>query len=273
LSSRRVIRSACRMCHGVCQVMVHMEGDRVVKITGDKDSLTSKGYICPKGAASPELLYHPDRITNPLRRVGKRGENRWERISWNEALEDMTVRFSSIKKESGSEYLGLLQGTGRPYMGFIQRFANVFGTPNFAGVAHICYLPRVLASIITFGSTLPVCDFYGFGGEYPKCVVIWGCNITATGASDGMCGGIVQRALRKAQRVIVIDPRRIGPAERADHWLQIRPGTDGALALAMLNVIISENLYDHEFVENYTEGFEKLVVHVKEFTPVWAESI
>jgi len=260
------------MCHGVCQVLVHLEGDRVVRVTGDPDSPTSKGYICPKGAASPELLYHPDRLTYPLRRKGKRGENNWERISWEDALGEITDRLKKIKEESGPEYFGMAQGTGRPYMNLSQRFAHAFGTPNYTGVGHICYAPRIIASYFTLGR-LPVCDMYGFGGKKPACVVIWGCNLTYTGASDGMCGGMVKRALKGAEKVIVIDPRRIGPAERADHWLQIRPGTDGALALAMINNIISEDLIDKDFVDNHTLGFEKLVDHVKSFTPEWAESI
>ena len=272
MPEKRVVRSACRMCHGVCQVLVHLEGDRVVKVTGDPDSLTSQGYLCPKGAASPELLYHPDRLQYPLRRAGKRGENKWQRISWDEALDEMAARLAAIKQESGSEYFGMMQGTGRPYTGFTTRFANAFGTPNFTGVAHLCYFPRWIASLGTLGQ-LPVADVYGFGNRGPECMVIWGCNITHTGASDGMCGGRVERALRQAKKVIVIDPRKIGPARRADHWLQLRPGTDGALALAMLHLIIAEDRYDHEFVEKYTNGFEKLRAHVRPFTPEWAAAI
>ena len=270
--NKRVVRSSCRMCHGVCQVLVHLDGDRVVKVTGDPDSPTSRGYLCPKGAASPELLYHPDRVTHPLRRRGKRGENSWERVSWEEALDEMAERLGSIKRESGPEYFAMMQGTGRPYTGFTTRFAYAFGTPNFTGVAHLCYFPRWLASLYTTGQ-LPVCDLYGFGGQYPACVVIWGCNITHTCASDGMCGGTVDRALRKADRVIVVDPRRIGPAETADHWLQLRPGTDGALALAMINTIIGEDLVDHDFVEEYTAGYDSLAEHVRPFTPEWAETV
>ncbi len=272
-SNTKVVKSACRMCHGVCQVLVHLEEDRVVKITGDKDSLTSRGYLCSKGAASPELLYHPERVTTPLRRAGKRGENKWEPISWDEAYDEIAEKLGKIKKESGPEYFGIVQGTGRPYTGFTQRFANAFGSPNNTGVAHICYAPRIAASYITTGKNIPVCDLYGFGGENPECIVIWGCNITHAGASDGMCGGTVQRAIKSAKKVIVIDPRKIDPAKNADYWLQIRPGTDGALALAMLHVILSENLFDKNFVENYTVGFDELVEHVKTFTPEWAESI
>jgi anaerobic selenocysteine-containing dehydrogenase len=260
------------MCHGVCQVLVHLEGDRVVKVTGDPDSPTSRGYICPKGAASPDLLYHPDRLLYPLRRVGGRGEKKWERISWEEALDGMAARLTAIKEESGPEYFAMQQGTGRPYTGYTTRFANAFGTPNFTGVAHLCYLPRWLVSLYTLGQ-LPICDIYGFGDEYPSCVVLWGCDITRSGASDGMCGGMFQRALRRAKKVIVVDPRRIAAAEKADHWLQLRPGTDGALALAMINTIISEGLVDRDFVDGYTVGYERLVEHVRTFTPEWAAPI
>ncbi|MEJ2717275.1 MAG: molybdopterin-dependent oxidoreductase [Deltaproteobacteria bacterium] len=270
--SAQVIRTSCRGCHGVCQVLVHMEGDRVVKVTGDPDSPTSKGYLCPKGRAAPELLYHPDRLLYPLRRAGKRGENSWQRISWDEALDEMTERLSQIREELGPEFFAMAQGTGRPYTEFTLRFANAFGTPNFVGPGHLCYLPRVIASEITLGQ-LPISDIYGFGGEMPRCIMIWGCNITYSGAADGMCGGMLERALKKAEKVIVIDPRRIGPAERADQWLQIRPGTDAALALAMIQTIISEELFDREFVNAYTSGFDRLRDHVKHFSPEWAASI
>lgn len=269
---RTTVRSACCSCHGVCQVLVHLEGDRVVKVTGDPDSPTSRGYICPKGAAAPQLLYHPDRLTHPLRRKGPRGANQWERISWDEALDQMAGRFQEIRERHGAHYLALAQGTGRPYLNLAPRLANALGTPNFVAVGHICYAPRQAASRATLGQ-LPVTDIYGFGGETPACMVVWGCNITANGAADGMCGGMVTRALKQAGKVIVIDPRRTGPAARADHWLQIRPGSDGALALAMIHTMISEDLYDHEFVENYSIGFDRLREHVQDFTPEWAAGI
>lgn len=271
-SETRVVRSACRGCHGICQVFVHLDGDRVVQVRGDPDSPTSRGYLCPKGQAAPKLLYHPDRLTHPLRRVGRRGENRWKRISWDEALHEISDKFTKIKNESGAEFVAIYQGTGRPHIEWTERFANAFGTPNFVGPAHLCFIPRVIASNITMGR-LPVCDIYGFGGEMPACIMVWGCNITETGASDGMCGGMFSRALNQADKVIVVDPRRIRAAEKADHWLQLRPGTDGALALAMINTIIVEDLIDHDFVDNYTIGFEKLVQHVRGFTPEWAEPI
>ena len=268
----RIVRSACRGCHGVCQVLVHLKGDRVVKVTGDPDSPTSLGYLCPKGSSAPELLYHPDRLTHPLRRVGKRGENRWEKVSWEEALSEMADKLAQIKRESGAEFVAIGQGTGRPHTEWTARFAHAYGSPNFIGPAHICYLPRVIASELTLGR-LPVCDIYGFGGEKPACILIWGCNLTHSGAADGMCGGMLERALKEARKVIVVDPRRIRPAETADHWLQLRPGTDGALALAMINTVIAEDWVDHHFVDHFTTGFDTLVKHVRTFTPEWAEPI
>jgi anaerobic selenocysteine-containing dehydrogenase len=249
-----------------------MEGDRIVKVTGDPDSPTSRGYLCPKGAAAPEVLYHKDRLTHPLRRAGSRGENKWKEVSWDEAISEMVERMDRIRRESGSEYFAMAQGTGRPYTEFTIRFANAFGTPNFVGPGHLCFLPRVIASTLTLGG-LPVSDIYGFGGKTPACIMNWGCNHTETGAADGMCGAMFTRALKKAEKVIVVDPRRIGPATKADHWLQLRPGSECALALAMINTIITEDLYDHEFAENYSFGFDRLTGHVRPFTPEWAEPI
>lgn len=274
MDKKRIIKSTCRMCHGICGVNVHLEGDRVVRVTGDKDSLTSKGFICTKGAASPELLYHPDRITHPLRRKGSKGDNQWEKISWDDALNEMAEKLSRIKKESGPEFFGLTQGTGRPYVDFASRFAYAYGTPNYTGIAHICYLPRMMATAFTLGSLqIPVSDVYGFGGVKPACIMIWGCNITELGAVHGICSKTFLTALKNAKKVIVVDPRKIGPAKKADHWLRIRPGADGALALAMIHVIIKENLFDDAFVKNHTTGFNKLAVHVRPFTPAWAAKI
>lgn len=271
---KHIIRSTCRMCHGVCRVLVHLEGDRVVKVTGDPESPTSRGYICPKGAASPELLYHAERITEPLRRKSARGENKWEPISWEEALDEMAARLSSIRDESGPEHFALVQGTGRPYTDFTRRFANAFGTPNFSDPAHICYGPRALAGAFTVGPLHPPFpDIYGFGGRMPKCFVVWGSNVTGLGSNQGVCAGMVSRALKAAEKVIVVDPRRIGPAKAADHWLQIRPGTDGALALAWIHLILAEDLIDHEFVERHAVGIRELAEHVSPFTPEWAASI
>ena len=189
----------------------------------------------------------------------------------------MKWQASSRRYENGTAHttLGMMHGTGRPYENFGQRFANAYGTPNFTGVAHVCFWPRVFANMVTQGFTeLPVCDVYGQGGTVPRCVIIWGCNLTGSqghDSSDGMCGGMLQRVMRTAEKVIVIDPRNIVP--NADLWLRIRPGTDGALALAMIRVITGEGLVDREFVDNYTTGYADLVEHVRDYTPEWASAI
>ncbi len=115
--------------------------------------------------------------------------------------------------------------------------------------------------------TLPICDYYGFGGVYPECVVVWGCNITESGAADGMCGYQLTQTVKRGARLIVIDPRRINIASKADLWIQIRPGTDDALALGMLHTIIKEELYDKDFVGKWTVGFDELVQRVESYSP------
>ena len=267
-----VVKSVCRMCHGVCGVLVHMRDGKVVKVTGDPDSPTSHGYICVKGKASVELLYHPDRLKFPLKRVGAKGENRWQRISWDEALDTIAEKLLKIKDEFGVESIVGANGTGRPHLNLLYRFLNCLGTPNILDITHVCYVPRVAASMMTYGQ-LPVCDYYGFGGVYPKCVLVWGCNITESGASDGMCGYQLTRTLKRGAKLIVIDPRRTTLASKADHWMQIRPGTDDALALGMLHTIIKEELYDKDFVRKWTIGFDELVERVEGYSPEKVEEI
>jgi anaerobic selenocysteine-containing dehydrogenase len=264
--SEQIVKSTCRGCHGVCGVRLHLENGRLVRVTGDPASPTSRGYICVKGKAAPELLYHPDRLKYPLKRAGARGEDRWRRISWDEALDEVAARLAKAKRESGAESIVGARGTGRPYYVLFHRFLNCLGTPNRLGFAHLCYGPRLTVSAMTCGN-LPVCDYYGFGGAYPDCVLVWGSNLTEVGAADGMCGYQLTRTLKRGAKLIVVDPRRTDLAARADVWLQIRPGTDAALALGMLHVIIEEGLYDRDFVARYTVGFEKLAERARSYTP------
>ena len=262
----KVVKSTCRMCHGVCGVLVHIQDGRVVEITGDPDCPTSYGYICPKGRASVELLYHPDRLKFPLKRIGARGENKWQRIRWDEALDTIAERLLNIKREFGAESAVTIVGTGRPHLPLYMRFSNCFGTPNHLSIINNCYFPRMAAARMTCGR-FHVCDYYGFGGVYPKCVLNWGCNITGSGAADGMCGYQVIRTVRNGAKLIVIDPRRTDLAAQADHWLQIRPGTDDALALGMLHTIIKEELYDKDFISKWTIGFDEFAERVADYPP------
>ena len=268
----KIYKSTCRMCHGVCGVLVHVRDGKVVKITGDRDRASSNGYICPKATASIEYIYHPQRLRQPLKRLGAKGENRWQRISWDEALDTIAARLTQVKQDYGAEAVLLARGTGRPYSAFNQRFMNAFGSPNHWGHGHICYIGRVMASKMTCGQ-LPVSDLYGFGGVYPRCIIVWGCNIAETHAADGMCGGRLVQTHRNGAKLIVVDPRRVSMAAKADIWAQVRPGTDVALAMAMINVIIEEELYDREFVEKCTVGFDQLRERAKDFTPEKTEQL
>ncbi len=272
MSEEKIIKSVCRMCHGICGVLVHIKDGQVVKVKGDPECPTSLGYTCPKGRASVEYLYHQDRLKHPLQRVGARGENKWQRISWDDALQTVAERLNHFKKEFGPESIAVGQGTGRPYTAFNLRFANSLGTPNFFSPGHVCYFPRVVASGITCGE-LPICDFYGFGGEYPKCIVLWGCNIADTGAADGMCGHQLILAHQRGAKLIVVDPRPVSLTAKADIWAQIRPGTDVLLALGMLKVIVEETLYDKEFVEEWTVGFDRLESRLKDYSLAKVEAL
>ncbi len=266
----QVVRSSCRMCHGGCGVLVHVEDGEVVKVEGDPESPVNRGRLCPKGAASLELLYHPDRLKFPLRRLGERGEGRWERISWDEALGAIACKLEEIGDEYGAESIGIGQGTGRRHFDHVVRFANALGTPNWCepGCAQ-CFIPRLNVNLLTFGQNF-VPDYYG--EVHPECVLAWGHNPLVSGP-DGEVQFTLRDSLKKGSRLIVVDPRLSETAERAEVWLQLRPGTDDALALSMLNVIITEGLYDREFVESWTSGFDSLAERVEPYSPEWAEDI
>ncbi len=270
IRSSGVYRSACRMCHGGCGALLRVEDGRVVAIEGDPDSPLNRGRLCPKGAHSLEQLDHPARLTHPLRRVGPRGGGRFERISWDTALDEIAGWLAGIRQVDGPEAIALGTGTGRHHFHFVPRFANALGTPNWCepGTAQ-CFLPRINVSVLTYGD-YPVCDYYG--ETSPACILVWGHNPLDSGP-DGEIAFLMRRALAKGAKVIVVDPRRTPLAKRADLWLQLRPGSDDALALAMLHVIVEEELYDAEFVAEWTHGFDALAERVRPHSPEWAEPI
>ncbi|PWB62964.1 MAG: molybdopterin oxidoreductase [Bradyrhizobiaceae bacterium] len=263
-------KSVCRSCHGGCGVVLHVRDGRLTRVEGDPDSPLNHGRLCPLGTVTTDLVYHPDRLQHPLRRRGPRGAGTFERISWDDALDEIAERLNAIRKESGPEAIALGTGTGRHHIRWVSRFGHALGTPNWAepGFAQ-CFHPRVNTCILTFGD-FPVCDFTG--EVPPACVLYWGHNPVNSGP-DGETRFNVLEALAHKPKIIVVDPRRTGLAEKADLWLQVRPGADDALALAMLHVVIGENLYDAPFVQRWTHGFDALAAHVRPYTPEWAEPI
>lgn len=266
----QVFKSVCRSCHGGCGALLHVRDGELVKVEGDPDSPLNRGRLCPIGTVTRDLVYHPDRLKHPLKRVGPRGSGRWQRIPWDEALDTIAGKLFDIREEFGPEAIALGTGTGRHHIRWVSRFGHALGTPNWCepGFAQ-CFHPRVNTCLLTFGD-FPVGDFTG--DVKPKCILYWGHNPLNSGP-DGETRFVVRDSLSDNPKVIVVDPRQTELAKRADLWLRVRPGTDDALALAMLNVIIGEKLYDGPFVEKNTYGFDALAAHVKAYTPEWAEPI
>jgi anaerobic selenocysteine-containing dehydrogenase len=256
-----VVKSHCRMCHGGCGALVYTRAGKAVKISGDPECPINHGTLCSKGIASLQLAYHPDRLTHPVKRVGPKGSGRWERVSWDEALDTLADRILNFKKEFGAESIVMGYGTGRENEAVIYRFANLLGTPNVLTAGHFCYGPRIATGILTCGSN-PVVDYE----NRPKCIMVWGNNAVISNP-DEYKGESLSVSLDDGAALIVVDPRMTRLAARADIWLQLRPGTDTALALGMLNVIVKEGLYDQEFVADYTHGWEPFAERVEQYDP------
>ena len=249
------IRTACRSCHGGCGVIAHVADGRVVKVEGDPDSPISYGTLCSKGLAITQLAYHPDRILHPM----KKTNGRWERIGWDEALDTVAAKFQAVADTLGPEHIVVGQGTGRDYESHLYRFANQLGTPNVLTAGHMCYVSRVASTLVTVGN-LPICDYRGG----PRCVVMWGCNPQWSNP-DEYKGVDFWKAYKNGARLICIDPRKGFVAKKADLWLQLRPGTDAALAMGFHHVIIEEELYDRDFVDSHVNGWEAFKERVRDY--------
>jgi anaerobic selenocysteine-containing dehydrogenase len=261
---RRTIKSTCKSCHGGCGVIATVENGRLTHLEGDPGSLT-RGTMCAKGLAAIQEAYNPNRIMYPLKRKGERGGGEWERIGWEEALCSIAEKMKESMAHYGASSVAICQGTGRGYNRYTFRFARSIGTPNVGVPADFCYGPRMSVFGMMVGGRL-YCDYHGWGGEYPKTQISWGKQLEITNADGEMAVWFLD-SLDRAEHLILVDPRATSLAGRADLWLRVRPGTDAALALGMLNVIINEGLYDKDFCENWTYGFDKLRERVQEYPP------
>lgn len=263
---KKTVRSICQACHCNCGVLVHIEDGKVVKVTGDPGHPMNRGFICVKGMAQPELLYHPDRLKYPVKRTGERGEGKWQRISWDEALDGIAEKLTEIQGKYGAHSICVMTGTGpRTGNNTAHLLCLMMGTPNRISVDnHICFAPSTIAESSTYGTMTTMMEI---GPDYPnaECIMVWGGNPTESHPARGE--DILQAKRKKNAKLIVIDPRRTTLAAMADIWLQVRPGTDLALALGMIHVIINEELYDKEFVEKWCYGFNELKQHVREYSP------
>jgi len=253
------IKTHCRGCHGACGVIAHVKDGKVIKVEGDPDDPISHGTMCTKGLSVTQTAYHPNRILHPM----KKANGKWERISWDEALDTIATKFQAIVDEFGPEYIVVGQGTGRDYESHLYRFANLLGTPNVLTAGHFCYVSRVSTSLITCGN-LPVVDYYV---NEPKCIIIWATNPMWTNA-DEYKGENFMRAYKNGAKLICVDPRKSFYAGKADIWLQIRPGTDCAMAFGFHRVLIEEDLYDKDFAENYIHGWDPFKERVMKDYPL-----
>lgn len=249
-------------CHGTCGVLAYVRDGKLVKVEGDPDHPWNQGRLCSRCLAITQYVYHPDRLTHPLKRVGQRGEGKWQEISWEEAFDLIEQRMNKIREEFGPESVIFAMGTGRDIGPWICLLAYAYGSPNvmfsLSGVA--CYSPRIAATETVQGDYCILDAAQWFPKRYedphykiPECIIVWGYNIPAS-CPDNIFGHWIIDLMKKGTRIIAIEPRLTWFASRAEKWLQLRPGTDGALAMGFLNVVINENLYDKGFVEKWTNA-------------------
>ncbi len=252
----------CYMCTASCATKVHVDDGKVTQID-IVDPVAAA--ICPRGKAQLDFIYHPDRLKQPLKRSGKDRNSAFVPISWDEALDIVAANFLKVKKEYGPESVVFWIAYTKEPRPYFHRLTHAFGSPNYCTESSNCFSSQWLATVLTYGVD------YGYwvlqsGSVNPatKCKMIWSTSIKNNAPYNWQKH---VEAKRNGMKLIVVDPRRTEIASMADIHLQLRPGTDGALALGMLNILIGENLYDKEFMEKWTVGFDDLKKLVKDYTP------
>ena len=270
-------------CHTSCGILLYVKDGKVERVEGDPLDPCTNGKLCIKCLTLDESINNPDRLKYPMKRAGERGENKWERISWDEAYDIIEERVKSIWETDGGNAIICVHGTGRNINWQVPFFGQAgLKTPNistFGFTGFSCYMPRICGSIAPFGD-FPIVDASETHPDRynnpewvpPEVIVVWGNEPLASNA-DGYIGHWLVVCAQLGSKIISIDPRLTWWGVRAEYWLQLRPGTDAALACAWLNVIISEGLYDAEYVSMWCSGFDELAESVKETTPEWAGPI
>jgi anaerobic selenocysteine-containing dehydrogenase len=270
-------------CHNSCGVLLYVKDGKLEKVEGDPLSPHVNGKLCMRCLNLPETTNHPDRIKYPMIRAGERGENKWKRISWDEALDIIKEKVDYIQSTYGHQAICLVHGTGRnvgwpvPVLAYLGFQTPMVLTLYFTGIS--CYLPRVLASNAAQGDYSLADTSLGHEDRYankewqvPGVIMVWG-NEPIKSNADGYMGHWLVECVQLGSKVISIDPRVTWWAVHADYHLPVRPGTDAALAMAMLKVIIDEDMYDHDFVKNWTYGFDEMLEMIKDATPEWAAEV
>jgi len=262
-----VVPTFCAMCGPgpACGIYAFVKDGRLQRVAGMAESPVNRGSLCPKGQASAQWLYSPDRLTQPLLRTGARGEGQFTAISWDEAIGRIADKLLEQKAKYGPESLAILSPARRSYSDLIQRFLIVHGSPNY-GHSGICAMQKGFAFCHTIGS-MPQADI-----KNSDLVIYWGRQPIYAGPAMDPVRELVDTKKRQAQ-IIAIKPSVEPDAGMADIWMPLRPGTDAALSLAMLQVVTGENLIDQAFVDTWCYGYSELCEHVRQYTPEWGEQI
>ncbi len=257
----RSMFSACDMCFNKCGLIARVEGGVVKKLDPNPKSLKSRGMLCARGNAGVKQLYDPDRLKYPLLRKGARGAGKWQRLTWNQALDHAAEQLDRIGKEYTRCGFLFMAGTDMQST-FVHQFAEIYGSYNVISHESNCLLSRNRAFLDTFG-VVPTPDII-----HAKYVIMPGANrFEALVTPDSID---LMTAMQGGCKLVVLDPRFTKTAALADEWFAIKPGTDMAFFLAIAHVLISEGLYDKKFIAEKTYGFERLQAHVREYTPEWA---
>ena len=259
-------KTSCSICNpqSYCGINAYVEQGHLVEVEGMPEHPANEGTLCAKGAASLQYVYAENRLKYPMIQRGERGSNNWERISWEEALSIIASRLLEIRSEYGPESVIFYAGYPKWFRPFLQRLAHGFGSPNYATESSVCSSSPTVVSKITYGS-LGRPDF-----PRTRCILNWSANPFYTNATQARH---LLDLKEKGVKFISVDPRLSPFAQRADIHLQLRPGTDGALALGMLHILIEEKLYDRDFVEKWTQGFDELCEYLEGFPLKKAEEV
>ena len=256
----------CELCFWNCGLIAKVQNGKVVKVDGNPLSERGRGRLCGRGNAALGSLYDPDRLKSPLINIGKRGEPKWKKASWDEALGLIAQKMQAIKEKHGPEAVALFShGTGG---GFWKHLLKAYGSGNYTAPSFAqCRGPRDVGFTLTFGGEVGSPEFYDFSES--KYIVLLGSHL-GENAHNSQVQDII-KGLDKRARLCVVDPRLSNIAAKADHWLPIKPATDMALLLAWIRTIVNEELYDADYLKSYASGLPELKAAVQEYTPEWAE--
>ncbi|MCC6612841.1 MAG: molybdopterin-dependent oxidoreductase [Anaerolineae bacterium] len=257
------VPSMCEMCVWRCGLLARVKDGRVVKLEGNPEHPHSRGHLCVRGQSGLFNTYDPDRVLNPLIRVGKRGEGRFRKASWDEALDYTASRMLQIKETYGPEAM-VFSSTHNLSQVQFENLLYAFGSPNYGTQRSLCFNAMIVANMMTYGMEEPE-RIYDEDLQY---IILTGRNLMEAISTSET--GELSAAIGRGVKVIYLDPRFTKTAAKATEWLPIKPGTDLAFHLALLHVIIGEGLYNHRFVDSYTVGFDELAAEVEQYTPEWA---